>query len=46
MVLVMDAGKAGEYDTPKALVAKGGHFKNLIDALGETEASSLLAQIQ
>lgn len=45
-VLVMDKGMAVEFDAPRELVKRQGHFKSLIDALGENEAASLLAQIR
>ena len=45
-VLVMDKGKAVEYDTPRELVQRQSHFKTLVDALGELEASNLLSQIK
>lgn len=31
-ILVMDDGRAAEFDRPKALLARGGMFKNLVDA--------------
>ena len=42
----MDKGQAVEFDTPRELVKRQGHFKGLIDALGELEAASLLSQIK
>jgi len=37
-VLVLDAGKVVEFDTPSALLEKGGHFKALVDGSGDREA--------
>jgi ABC-type multidrug transport system fused ATPase/permease subunit len=31
-ILVMDDGKVGEFDTPKQLLARGGMFKELVEA--------------
>ena len=42
----MDKGYAVEFDTPQALAEKQGHFRELIDALGETEANLLTAKIK
>lgn len=36
-ILVLDAGKLAEFDTPKALLAKGGIFKTLVDGSGDKE---------
>lgn len=36
-ILVLDAGRAVEFDTPRALLLKGGTFKALVDSSGEHE---------
>ena len=35
LILVMDDGQASEYDTPKALLERGGMFADLVDAAGK-----------
>jgi ATP-binding cassette subfamily C (CFTR/MRP) protein 1 len=34
-ILVMDNGKASEFDTPQALLARGGMFADLVEAAGK-----------
>ena len=34
-VLVIDGGRAAEFDTPSSLLSKGGMFKSLLDACEE-----------
>lgn len=36
-ILVMDDGKAAEFDTPSNLLAKGGLFKDLVDKWEEEQ---------
>ena len=36
-ILVMDDGQAAEFDTPQALLSRGGHFKELVDAWEEEQ---------
>jgi ATP-binding cassette, subfamily C (CFTR/MRP), member 1 len=35
LILVMDNGKASEFDTPQALLARGGMFADLVEAAGK-----------
>jgi ABC-type multidrug transport system fused ATPase/permease subunit len=44
LILVMDAGKAAEFGPPKALLAYGGLFSQLVDATG-SESSMALRKI-
>lgn len=36
-ILVLDAGRMVEFDSPKALLKKGGTFKALVDGSGDRE---------
>mmetsp|Transcript_23427 Transcript_23427/g.65388 ORF Transcript_23427/g.65388 Transcript_23427/m.65388 type:complete len:488 (-) Transcript_23427:82-1545(-) len=38
-ILVMDDGRAAEFDTPKNLLSKGGMFRSLVEASATTESS-------
>jgi ABC-type multidrug transport system fused ATPase/permease subunit len=44
LILVMDAGKAAEFGSPRDLLAHGGLFSQLVDATG-TESSIALRKI-
>lgn len=37
-ILVLDAGKVVEFDSPAALLAKDGAFKALVDGSGDRDA--------
>lgn len=36
-ILVLDAGKVVEFDSPEALLKQGGAFKSLVDGSGDKE---------
>lgn len=37
-ILVLDAGKVVEFDSPKALLRKEGAFRTLVDGSGDRDA--------
>ena len=45
-VLVVDAGRAADFGTPKDLLSKGGHFTELVSAAGREREDALRALVR
>lgn len=43
-IMVLDAGQVAEFDSPGALLEKGGLFKAMVDGSGDREALYKLAK--